>query len=476
MRSSKPLSRRHFLNGMKNAGLAGLTTSTLGVALSGFQQAAAAEVAGYKAIVCLFFIGGMDSHDTILPYDQPSYDRFADIRASLFSSHNGARNRNNLLELTPSNGGDFEGRRFALTPDFRSIHDIIQSGNGAIIGNVGPLLQPTTLTEFNNSQNIRPRQLFSHIDQQAAWLTNGTNNTQSGWGGRFIDPILKANQNNVGVLSSIALSGGHEFFLSGELSNAFRLNASGATELDIIEHLQNNRSDAQGERVYQLMRKMLSSQSDENTHLLKSDVGDALNHSLETNELYNNAVNSTSAPPIAMPIDNLGNQLSTALQTIRSAPNTGMRRQIFYVGVGGFDTHSDQANKLTSLHQSIDSAVSSFYQNLVSLNLADKVTLFTASDFGRSLSDNGGGTDHGWGGHHFVIGDAVRGNHIYGDIPPHAYGHDWDIGRGRLLPTTSIEEYAAPLGRWFGLTDAEVNFSLPNLNKFQLKPDLNYLI
>ncbi|MEO1323872.1 MAG: DUF1501 domain-containing protein, partial [Pseudomonadota bacterium] len=172
----------------------------------------------------------------------------------------------------------------------------------------------------------------------------------------------------------------------------------------------------------------------------------------------------------AFPGNFLGQQLQAVANTIAIRNSLLVTRQVFFVAIGGFDTHSNQVNDLPGLQSEIDGGVVAFYQAMQELGLGSDVTLFTASDFGRTLAINGDGTDHGWGSHHFVIGDAVQGGQIYGDMPPYEIGHDQDAGNGRLIPTTSVEQFAEPLGRWFGLNNSEIAAALPNLSNFAAGP------
>ena len=202
------------------------------------------------------------------------------------------------------------------------------------------------------------------------------------------------------------------------------------------------------------------------TNLLVSDMAAAARSAFDANVLYNNL--SADAPPLitAFPQNFLGRQLADVARTIAIRDELHVNRQIFFVGLGGFDTHDSQAQSLPESHAEIDSAVSSFFRATQDLGLEQDVTLFTASDFGRTLSENGDGTDHGWGAHHFVVGGAVQGRQILGDVPVADFDHEFDSGRGRLIPSTSVEQYAAPLGRWFGMSDAEVLVALPNRANF----------
>ncbi len=464
--------RRSFLTGasaMSTATLAGLGSS-----LSAFQ-ASAAETSGYKALVCLFFLGGLDGHDTILPYDQSSYDRYATIRAPLLNLYNNmqggsTRERARLLPLNPNNASDFGSRQFALPEELSGIKALFDNGNAAIVGNVGPLLQPLNRTEFVNETAPQPKRLFSHNDQQSTWMLSEPEGAQYGWGGRFADAALSSGANTGSSDFTMVTSLGNELFLTGQQARPYQVGLNGAPEIDALNFFAGNRGTPEGDAIYQKLRDHFEAMDFTSTNLIDRDVSNAMRTALVTNETFNQAF--ASIQPFATPFPGsfLAQQLQAVANTIAIRDSLLINRQVFFVAIGGFDTHSNQANDLPNLQREIDEGVVAFYQAMQEIGLASDVTLFTASDFGRTLAINGDGTDHGWGSHHFVIGDAVQGNQIYGDMPPYDFDHDQDAGSGRLIPTTSVEQFAEPLGRWFGLNDGEIAAALPNLSSFSAGP------
>lgn len=464
--------RRHFLIGA--SALSAATLTGLGSSLSAFQ-ASAAETAGYKALVCVFFLGGLDGHDTVLPYDQASYDRYAEIRAPLLGLYDNmqggsTRARDRLLPLNPSNAASFGSRQFALPEELSGIKSLFDSGNAAIVGNVGPLIQPLTRTEFFNESAPQPKRLFSHNDQQSTWMSSQPEGAQFGWGGRFADAALAAGANNGNAEFSTITSLGNELFLTGSEARPYQIGLNGAPEIDALGFFEGNRSTPEGEEIYQKLRDHFEAMDFTSTNLIDRDVSNAMRTALSTNETFNEAFSTIQPFATGFPSSFLGQQLQAVANTIAIRDSLLINRQVFFVAIGGFDTHSNQANDLPALQTEIDQGIVAFYQAMQEIGLASDVTLFTASDFGRTLAINGDGTDHGWGSHHFVIGDAVQGGQIFGDMPPFDLDHEQDAGSGRLIPTTSVEQFAEPLGRWFGLNDTEIAAALPNLSNFSAGP------
>jgi uncharacterized protein (DUF1501 family) len=464
--------RRTFLTGA--SALSAATLAGLGSSLSAFK-ASAAETSGYKAIVCLFFLGGLDGHDTVLPYDQSSYDRYAEIRASLMGQYanmqgGSTRARDRLLPLNPSNAGDFGARQFALPEELSGIKGLFDDGNAAIVGNVGPLIQPLNRQQFEDETAPQPKRLFSHNDQQSTWMSSAPEGAQYGWGGRFADAALAAGANGGNREFSTITSLGNELFLTGENALPYQIGLDGAPEIDALNFFEGGRDTEAGNAIYQKLRDHFEAMDFQSSNLIDSDVSNAMRTALTTNETFNEAFETIQPFATSFPENFLGQQLQAVANTIAIRDALLINRQVFFVAIGGFDTHSNQVNDLPALQREIDGGVVAFYQAMNELGLGSDVTLFTASDFGRTLAINGDGTDHGWGSHHFVIGDAVQGGRIYGDIPPYDFGHDQDAGSGRLIPTTSVEQFAEPLGRWFGLTDSEIATALPNLSNFGTGP------
>lgn len=425
----------------------------------------AATNSDYKALVCLFLYGGMDSHDVLLPYDQSSYNEFAAVRQSLLARQGSSRRQGSLLALTPATERVLQGRQVALAPELQGLKALFDSGQAAIVGNVGPLIEPVSRQTFESGAAHLPPRLFSHNDQQSIWQSSAPEGARFGWGGLFADALISAGINqSAPQFTTIAMEEVGPF-LNGRFATPYRVSPSSAAQINILDELFDS-PDAERLDFLNTVREQFGAMSFNGNHILERDMAAALNHGLDTNDRFNRA--RSGAAPLAtdFPATPLGEQLSAVAETMSVRSTLFANRQIFFVGLGGFDTHSEHARVFPKLLTQIDTAVSAFYSATVELGLADRVTLFSASDFGRSLAVNGDGTDHGWGGHQFLVGGAVNGGELFGSVPPATLGHDADSGGGRLIPSVSVESYAAELGRWFGLSETDLLQALPNLHHF----------
>ena len=463
-------SRRQFLKNISASALASASLAGIVNPLTAFQ-AQAQENDDYRALVCVFLLGGIDNHDIVLPYDTDSFNKFSRIRQSLLTQYGDNRLRENLLPLNPFNSSDFSGRQFALPPELPNIKSLFDQGNAAIIGNVGPLVVPTQRDQFLLDNVDLPPRLFSHNDQQAVWQSSQPEGAQFGWGGLFADAALNNNSANSSTFSSIT-SRGNELFLTGEVANPFQISSEGSVTIELLDLFSELAPNSQ---LVQTLSSHFQSQRFSSNNLIQTDVSNIMQNAFTANAQFNEAILSATAINQAFPQSQLGAQLDLIARTISVREALGVNRQVFFVGIGGFDTHSNQADELPQLQQQIDSSITAFYLAMNELGIQDNVTLFTASDFGRTLAVNGDGTDHGWGAHHLVVGGAVRGNQIYGSIPEPVFGHQQDAGSGRLIPTASVEQFAAPMGRWFGLNDQQLQTALPNLANFVGLPSLDFI-
>ncbi|MEO0881994.1 MAG: DUF1501 domain-containing protein [Pseudomonadota bacterium] len=463
------LNRRHFLTGSAATFAGG--TGMLG--LLNQNKAWAADTSGYRALVCVFLFGGLDHADTVFPFDQPSYNLLADVRDGLFDRYDSeddefSRDRDNLLPITPSNAADFGGRSFALSPQMPEMQALFQSGEMAIVGNVGPLIEPTDRTSFDNETVQLPPRLFSHNDQQSTWMALGVEGSRLGWGGQFSDAALASDSTANSLFASISTRG-NTVFLAGDTSQPFAASNNGGTEeLDITERRfllgGNSRFDAQRAAI----EAFYNTRDFGSSGTMRRDFNSMIVGGIDNVRRFSAARDNLVPFSTVFPDSQLGRQLRTVAETIEVRNTLEVNRQIFFVGIGGFDTHSDQAERLPGLQIQVSQAINAFRDAMVERGLWNDVTLFTASDFGRTTIDNGDGTDHGWGGHHFVLGGSVTGGRILGDIPtPNVLSANYTPTSGRLIPSVSVEQYAATLGSWFGLNDDELNAALPNLSRFQ---------
>lgn len=452
------IDRRSFLK----SSLAGLGVGAGFAANLASFNAFAQDAEDYRALVCVFLRGGMDNFDTLLPFDQASYREYEALREPLLSKYDStqSRRRSELLRLS----GSIHGRDFAFPSEFAPLHQLFESGNLAVIGNVGPLVEPITKESFNNKTGFIPPNLFSHNDQQSIWMASKPEGASIGWGGRFAEIMNAANLNTQSTFSAISTSG-PSVFLSGNLLSPFVI---GRTQAASVNGLKRGASLGLGSNTFhQLYESTLRDQSASRTNLFERDVVEMMNSALDNNATFNEQLSLPGGPTTAFPDSQLADQLNLVAKSIAMREALGVKRQVYFVSVGGFDTHSRQSESLPEMQSMVATAIRAFYQSLIDMGLEQSVTTFTASDFGRTLGINGDGTDHGWGGHQIVVGGAVNGGQIYGNVPPAVLHHDRSIGgRGVIIPDLSVDQYAAALGRWFGLSENELTEAIPGVENF----------
>ncbi|MCG7537372.1 DUF1501 domain-containing protein [Pseudoalteromonas sp. OOF1S-7] len=442
------MNRRDFIK-LGGASLMASSMFRLGQALANSP----AQDSDYKALVCVFLYGGMDNHDTIIPYDDPSYTQWAGHRQSLLGKYTRPRTQANLLPIaTP---GRFDSRRFALPPELAGLAGLYQQNKVAVVGNVGPLLRPVTASMIAQDTARLPARLFSHNDQQSTWMSGAAEGAQFGWGGLMNDALMTQGLTGNTPFNAITTADG-ALWLTGKQTAPYHVSDGQAATIEALEEF-----DHHPELIAHFSNQAQNAQS-----LLQQDLTNAINSAYEANSQFNAAQANTTVTLPVFPATGLGRQLQTVGKSIAARQQLGASRQVYVVAMGGFDTHSGQAQNLPKLQTTLDSALVAFNNAMESLGLSEQVTLFTASDFGRTLAINGDGTDHGWAGHHFVMGGAVNGGTIFGDIPKSELNHELDAGGGRLIPTTSVDQYAASLGQWMGLDTGTLNGIFPNLVHF----------
>ncbi len=461
------MNRRNFLSATSAVGLLGLSGAMANLS----NVAHAANVDGYKALVCVYLDGGMDHADTILPYDQNSHNALKSIRGGLFDrygvgSGTSSRDIENLLQLNPVNAGDFGGRQFALPRELQPLKSLFDDGNAAIIGNVGPLVEPLTRTSFENSGTAKPKRLFSHNDQSSVWLSQGTEGTMYGWGGKFAD-IMTAAQSAGNDRFAAVSADANTVFLAGERVRQFAAPVGGASNYNYLTKPWLLSSGSRSDKARSLLKEHFAAQDMDASNLYMRDLMGYNRRSVENLDEFLPALETAPSLNTTFPDNKFADQLKTVAETISVQQSLNVSRQVFYVRLGGFDTHDSQAHELPALHTILAQGIAAFYSALGELGLLNEVTLFTTSEFGRTTVDNGDGTDHGWGGHQFVIGGAVNGNRIYGELPvADLSAAQYTSDSGRMIPSVSVDQYASTLGSWFGLSQPELQSIFPNLVNF----------
>ena len=454
--------RRHF---MKAATALGGGVS----AMLGAGSAHAASVDGYKALVGVNFVGGLDSHEMIMPYDQPSWDEFAKIRPGVLANHasfgNSVRDRSALLKLSTT-PGDFDGREYAMGPEISGLHNLFETGRAAVIGNVGAMIDRFDRFSFDLELTRMPPRLHSHNDQRSFWASLQTEGARFGWGGAFMDAMLDAGANRIPEFSSMTVHGVKDAWQSGRTgqnTQGYQLTGGQAPRVRELDEMSLRLSRGDVPELRRLFDSHLRGDGVFYRNVLERDYANASRRAIDVNKRFNDVLSQSETLPLPMPNTSFGIQLQRVALAIANSDALEANRQLYYVARGGFDTHNHQGRDAGRLLAQFSDAVSAFQDNMDALGMADQVTLFTMGEFGRTLNDNGDGTDHGWGAHHMVVGGAVNGGKVYGNLPPTTLEHRWDAGRGVLIPQISIEQYAAGLGRWFGLSDQELNMIFPRL-------------
>jgi uncharacterized protein (DUF1501 family) len=458
--------RRAFLRRVGHLAAVGAATP-LGLNLAAIGEAAAFNATDYRALVCVFLYGGNDYANTVVTYDTPSWQAYRTIRTAGPGPAGLAIEQADLAAtlLAPTTALA-NGRQYALHPAMPGVASLFNAGSAAVLLNVGPLIRPTTKTEFASSDRVRyplPPQLLSHNDQQSVWQAQGAEGSTVGWGGNLGDLAMSSNTNSLFTCISAT---GNAVFLSGDTASQYQVSTQGAVQVRAArEGLFGLFSPASATAFTQLI-------TEARTHVLENEYNRVTRRSIEAEAQITQAlsgINLTTVFPSGNP---LADQLKIVARLLGARTTLGNKRQVFMVSLGGFDLHDNLVATQPVLLRRVSEAMSAFHAATVELGIASKVTTFTASDFGRTLTSNGDGTDHGWGGHHLVVGGAVRGKAFYGVAPPVSVGNtaspedQWHIGQGRLIPSTSVDQYAATLARWFGVADGELAGILPNLRNF----------
>jgi uncharacterized protein (DUF1501 family) len=464
--------RRAFL---RRTGQLAMTGAALPLALNlaAMGEAAAFEATDYKALVCVFLYGGNDYANTVVTYDDPSYNAYNVIRGG------GAGQAAGGIALGKASLGATlldpatplaDGRQYALHPAMTGLASLFNQGQAAVQLNVGPLVMPLTRAEFS-SENRKtyplPPKLFSHNDQQSIWQSSSPEGSKVGWGGNMGDLALSSNAGN-SLFTCINLTA-NTVFLSGNSAFSYRMNSDGAVKINSLASSVYG-SGAVNQAMVQLVQQTRG-------HELENEYNRVTARAISAQSVATGALvgfPANSAPFNAFPSPNgLADQLRMVARLIAARGQLGIKRQVFFVSLGGFDLHDNLITQQSTLLGLVSNAMTAFYNATAALGVANQVTAFTASDFGRTLSSNGDGSDHGWGSHHLMVGGAVRGKAFYGTAPPVSVGNtsaaqdQWHVGQGRLLPSTSVDQYAATLARWFGVAKTELMDIFPNLKNFE---------
>lgn len=462
----------------------------LAASLAAASAEAATTADDYKALVCLFLHGGNDSFNTVLGTSEADWQAYSSVRTqtpdsiallkgAIADSSKPFGSPAWLGGVLPLLSLDDKQPSLALHPSLSPILPLYNTHRRlAVVANMGPLVGPISKTEYLSAKSPRPRKLFSHNDQQSTWQSLAPEGATQGWGGRLMDAIA-AGQNQ-SLFTAISVTG-NALWLSGRDVRAYQIASGGPVRMGISQGMDS---------LSQALNEISS--SSHSGHLMAQDLANVNQRSILAEHLLSATLPNSQTAPFGPDTNLLNvrrgsnsviNPLAKALQTvgrvIASHQRLGLRRQIFFVSLGGFDTHAGQNAQHAWLMTQLGHGMAYFDTLMQSLGLGDKVTTFTASDFGRSFTSNGDGTDHGWGGHHFVMGGAVQGGKVFGAWPKlsvkntqdnHFDGSEDQLANGVLLPSTSVEQYGAALGAWLGVSSTSLAEIFPNLPKFDHLP------
>jgi uncharacterized protein (DUF1501 family) len=467
--------RRAFLKRAAAVSMMG-GAAPLALNLAAAGEAAAFDSTDYKALVCVFLYGGNDHANTLVPYDADNYGRYSLIRGGGRGEAAGgiAFGRAQLTATALTSPGTpplTDNLQYALAPGLTGLKSRWDAGQCAVLLNVGPLIVPLTQAQYLSDDRATyplPPRLFSHNDQQSVWQSMAAEGSSSGWGGKLGDLAMASNTGQGSSLTCIS-AGGNAVFMTGEHVLQYQVGTNGpipiyASQVDYWD----------GACRALTLRDLVTKTSN---NVLENEFARVTRRAIDLEQYvraaWTGAVVNTSFDVDAAP-NPLADQLKVVARLIAARTGLGVKRQVFFVQLGGFDTHdklmSEHAKRMAQLNEGL----SQFQAAMVELGTADKVTTFTASDFGRTLASNGDGSDHGWGSHHFILGGAVRGGRYYGTAPHVAIDTTDQVGQGRLLPSTSVDQFAAALAKWFGASGTELSGLFPNLANFN-SPDLGFM-
>lgn len=454
----KMINRRHFLTTSGAAAAAATLAHAPGIAWSQ-GVGTTAPFPDYKALVCVFLHGGNDSFNMLVPNTAAEYNVYAASRQNM------AVAQQDLLPINPLSAGAADA--FGLHPSMAGIQGLFESGRAAFVANVGPLVEPTTRDQYFAGSVTVPSQLFSHNDQQDQWHSlKGAGTSKTGWAGRIAD-LIRQSVADQQMATNTSLNG-TILWQSAEDTIAYVMGPTGPLQYEGFSNDPNSILFDQKQAFLRVVGAQYSS-------IYERGFAEIQRRAIDAADTVSDAIANAPVLSTAFPNSPLGRQLETVAKLIGNRDALEMQRQIFFVGIGGFDSHDDQVQNQPNLLGGVSESLTAFQAALDELAIAGSVTTFTQSDFGRTLTSNGDGTDHAWGGNQIVMGGAVRGRDIYGTYPVLQIGGNDDVGGGRMIPTTSADQFAATLALWFGVPDADLDIVAPHIDNFAQR-DLGFMV
>ncbi|MFO1418486.1 MAG: DUF1501 domain-containing protein [Methylotetracoccus sp.] len=452
MLTAKSWSRREFLK-CTSLAAGGSFCSRAALGLLAGSEAAAVPAGDYRALVCIFLYGGSDGFNLLIPTDNGRYKAYETARGNL------ALPAGNLLALAGTDGGTY-----GVHPAASGLRNLYNTGKLAFVANVGTLLQQTSKQDYLSGAGLPP-QLYSHNDQSDQWMASqGDAFRRVGWGGRIADLL---SDDSIGNTLPMGISiGGNNLFQTGLTRVPYNMSSGGAGRFNVTS---NDPNDPRSKLFKQIM-----ADSTAKGRMLEREYARSIAASLDLQQTVSDALAASSTGGVSWPSNGLASQLQMVARIISVRQTLKASRQVFFVGLGSWDTHDDHLDRHALLVDSLSRSIEAFHQAMDNLGVGASVTSFTMSDFGRTLTSNGDGTDHAWGNNHVVAGGSVDGGRIVGTFPDLSLDGPDDAGYGRIIPTTSVEQYGATLARWFGVPDNALQTIFPNLGRFATS-DLGFL-
>ena len=450
-----PISRRRFLGRMNCAAISSLPilNTLLNLKLAGtIASAAAAPASDHRALVCLFLSGGCDTFNVLVPRGPSEYAEYLAVRQGIALPQ---------ASLRPINPVGLSGLQLGLHPGLSGLQSLFEAGHAAFVTNVGTLIEPVTKNEYYDGLKRVPLGLYSHSDQIEQWHTSTPNiRSPKGWGGRMGD--LLHSMNTIDTVSmNISLTGSN-IWQSGETVYEYTVSTDGAIPLDGYE--AGNSDDWS---TVPIRTKAVDSQLALNyQNLLTQAFNTKKRGAMDAYNLFNSATNVTLPPTVMWPDTELSRQLQMVAKAVAGHTTLGHTRQTFFIEYGGWDHHDGLIAAQAEMLPEVDEAIKAFYDCLTALSLQNNVTLFTASDFARTLTTDSDGADHAWGGNHFVVGGAVNGKCIYDKYPSLYVDNPLDVERGRMIPQIAVDQYFAELALWLGVPKGSLPLVFPNIGNF----------
>ncbi len=451
--------RRNFIRQTLKSSLGVACASGIIGDLRRTLAATSAQTNDFKALVCIYLAGGNDGDNMLVARGFDEYRNYAIGRGRL------ALGRNSLLPITPARNATNDGREWGLHPNLTELQPLFAQKKLAILANTGLLTAPLTREQYLAGSSATPPLLFSHLDQANYWHTSLPDrpNARTGWGGRMAD-ALRALNANARLSLSVSIAGNH-IFQAAEQVIPYQLSPEGSVGL--LDYFEGNNPDMREVAVREILAL-------ENNNLFERTYRDLTKRAIDNNLKLRTALGMTPPPMAFFPQTDLGAQLKMVARLLSVREPLDIKRQVFFVSVDGYDTHGAQLETHATLLRELSQSLAAFYQATVELGIANQVTTFTTSEFGRTWHSTGLGSDHGWGNHQLILGGAVKGGDIYGKMPVQTEEGPDDSTSGRWIPTTSVDEYAATLARWFGVSATDLPLVVPNIGRFS-NPNLGFM-